>query len=109
MLTVFWNSEGVVLIDFQTQVATVNSECYIEALKSLKRKKKTSPQVTEGQKLMMSCLNKTMQGLTHVPPQLMPLYVWVYSATTSSLVKETVSLYIHITEGTLTIFKIVHM
>jgi len=36
MLTVFWNSEGVVLTDSQTQGATVNSECYIETLFFLK-------------------------------------------------------------------------
>jgi len=30
MLTIFLNSEGVVFIDFRTQGATVNSECYIE-------------------------------------------------------------------------------
>jgi len=58
---------------------------------------------------MMSCLNKTMQGLTHLPPQLMPLHVWVYSATTSSLMKEAISLYMHIIEGTLMIFKVVHL
>jgi hypothetical protein len=32
MLTVFRNSEGVVLTDFRTQGAAVNSECYIENL-----------------------------------------------------------------------------
>jgi histone-lysine N-methyltransferase SETMAR len=37
MLTVFWNSEGVVFTDFLENSATVNSECYIETLRSLKK------------------------------------------------------------------------
>ena len=37
MLTVFWNSEGVALTDFLEKSATVNSECYIETLKCLKK------------------------------------------------------------------------
>jgi hypothetical protein len=37
MLTLFWNSEGVVLTDFLENGATVNSECYIETLGSLKK------------------------------------------------------------------------
>jgi hypothetical protein len=71
MLTVFWKSEGVVLTGFLENGATVNSERYIETLRSLKN-------ASQGrrQKLMMSCFNKTMPGLTQVPPQLMPLHVW---------------------------------
>jgi hypothetical protein len=38
MLTVFWNSEGVVLTDFLEKGATVNSECYIITLKYLIKK-----------------------------------------------------------------------
>jgi hypothetical protein len=38
MLTVFWNSEGVLLTDFLENGATVNSERYIETLRSLKKK-----------------------------------------------------------------------
>jgi hypothetical protein len=38
MLTVFWNSEGVVLTDFQEKGATVNSECNIITLKYIKKK-----------------------------------------------------------------------
>jgi hypothetical protein len=37
MLTVFWNSEGIVLTDFLENGATVNSERYIESLRSLKK------------------------------------------------------------------------
>jgi hypothetical protein len=35
MLTVFWKSEGVVLTDFLENGATVNSERYIETLRTL--------------------------------------------------------------------------
>jgi hypothetical protein len=38
MLTVFWNSEGVVLTDFLEKGATVNSERYVKTLKSLKKR-----------------------------------------------------------------------
>jgi hypothetical protein len=37
MLTLFWNSEGVVLTDFLESDATVKSERYIETLRSLKK------------------------------------------------------------------------
>jgi hypothetical protein len=33
MLTVFWNSEGVVIADFMEKGATVNPELYIEIQK----------------------------------------------------------------------------
>jgi len=39
MLSVFWNSEGVVLTDFLDKGATVNSERYIITLKYLFKKK----------------------------------------------------------------------
>ena len=38
MLTVFWNSERVVLADFLEKETTVNSEHYIETLTALKRR-----------------------------------------------------------------------
>jgi len=38
MLSVFWNSEGVVLTDFLDKGATVNSECYIISPKYLFKK-----------------------------------------------------------------------
>jgi histone-lysine N-methyltransferase SETMAR len=38
MLTVLWNSEGVVPTDFLENGATVNSERYIETLRSLKKR-----------------------------------------------------------------------
>jgi len=37
MLTVFWNSERVVLADFLEIETTINSESYIETLTALKR------------------------------------------------------------------------
>jgi hypothetical protein len=68
-LAVFWNSEGV-FTDFLGKGATVNLERCIESLKSLKNASQG-----RGQKLMMSCFNKTMPGLAQVPPQLMPFHV----------------------------------
>jgi hypothetical protein len=62
MLTVFWNSESIVIADFLEDGATVNPEHYIETLKSLKKRI-----MRKGQKLMMSYF-KTMPGLTQVPP-----------------------------------------
>jgi len=59
-----------VLTDFLGKGATVNLEHCIESLKSLKNTSQG-----RGQKLMMSCFNKTMPGLAQVPPQLMPFYV----------------------------------
>jgi histone-lysine N-methyltransferase SETMAR len=38
MLTVFWNSEGVVLSDFLENGATVNSAHYIKDVKSFKKR-----------------------------------------------------------------------
>ena len=38
MLTVFWNSECVVLADFHEKETTINSQRYIEALTALKRR-----------------------------------------------------------------------
>jgi hypothetical protein len=37
MLTIFWHSEDVVIVDFLEKGATVNSELYIETLRSLKK------------------------------------------------------------------------
>jgi hypothetical protein len=71
MLTVFWKSEGVVLTDFLENGATVNSERYIETLRTLKNASRG-----RRQKLMTSCFNKAMPGLTQVPPQLTSLHVW---------------------------------
>jgi hypothetical protein len=71
MLTVFWNSEGVVLTDFLENGATVNSERYIETPRNIKNASRE-----RRQKLMTSCFNKTRPGLTQVPPQLMSLQVW---------------------------------
>ena len=68
MLSVFWNSEGVVLTGFLDKGATVNSERYIITLKYLFKKKSWE----RGQKLISSCFNKTMPGLTQVW-QLIPL------------------------------------
>jgi hypothetical protein len=71
MLTVFWKAEGVVLTDFLENGATVNSERYIETLRTLKNASRG-----RRQKLMKSCFNETRSGLTQVPPQLMSLHVW---------------------------------
>jgi hypothetical protein len=38
MLTVFWNSERVVLADFLEKETTINSQRYIETLTVLKRR-----------------------------------------------------------------------
>jgi len=38
MLTVFWNSERVVLADFLEKETTINLQCYIETLTALKRR-----------------------------------------------------------------------
>jgi len=38
MLTVFWNSEHVVLADFLEKETTINSQRYIETLTALKRR-----------------------------------------------------------------------
>ena len=36
MLTVFWDSVGVTLVDFMSKRATINSDVYIDTLKKLK-------------------------------------------------------------------------
>ena len=36
MVTVFWNSVGVILVDFMSKGATINSDVYINILKKLK-------------------------------------------------------------------------
>ena len=36
MVTVFWNSDGVILVDFMSKGATINSDVYIDTLKKLK-------------------------------------------------------------------------
>ena len=36
MVTVFWNSVGVTLVDFMSKEATINSDVYIDTLKKLK-------------------------------------------------------------------------
>ena len=36
MVTVFWDSVGVILIDFMSKGATINSDVYIDPLKKLK-------------------------------------------------------------------------
>jgi len=41
MLTVFWNSERVVVADFLEKETTINSQHYIETLTALKKKNQT--------------------------------------------------------------------
>ena len=36
MVTVFWDSVGVILVDFMSKGATINSDVYIDTLKKLK-------------------------------------------------------------------------
>ena len=36
MVTVFWDSVGVILVDFMSKGTTINSDVYIDALKKLK-------------------------------------------------------------------------
>ena len=36
MVTVFWDSVGVILVDFMSKGATINSDVYIDTLKNLK-------------------------------------------------------------------------
>ena len=36
MVTVFWDSVGVILVDFMSKQATINSDVYIDTLKKLK-------------------------------------------------------------------------
>ena len=38
MATVFWDSQGVILVDFFSKGETTNSEVYIETLRKLKAK-----------------------------------------------------------------------
>ena len=38
MMTVFWDSVGVILVDFMSKGATINSDVYINTLKMLKAK-----------------------------------------------------------------------
>ena len=38
MATVFWDSQGVILVDFLPKGETINSEVYIETLRKLKGK-----------------------------------------------------------------------
>ena len=38
MVTVFWDSVGVILVDFMSKGATINSDIYIDTLKKLKAK-----------------------------------------------------------------------
>ena len=37
MVTVFWNAQGLILVDFMPRGETINSEAYIETLKNLKQ------------------------------------------------------------------------
>jgi hypothetical protein len=68
MLTAFRNSKGVVLTDFLEKGAT---KLNTDILKNLKI---TSQE--RGQIFMISCFNKTMTGLTQVPPQQTTLHIW---------------------------------
>ena len=38
MATVFWDSQGVILVDFLLKEETINSKVYIETLRKLKAK-----------------------------------------------------------------------
>ena len=38
MATVFWNSQGVIQVDFLSKGETINSEVYIETFRKLKAK-----------------------------------------------------------------------
>ena len=38
MASVFWDSQGVILVDFLPKGETINSEVYIETLRKLKAK-----------------------------------------------------------------------
>jgi hypothetical protein len=71
MVTVFWNSEVVVLTDFWEKVVIVNQECWN---KTLKKSQKACNE--EGGRKLISSFSNTVPGLTQVPPQLMPLHVW---------------------------------
>ena len=60
MVTVFWESIGVILVDFMSKGATINSDIYINTLKKLKATKSLT---CFGNVLRFYC-RMTMLGLT---------------------------------------------
>ena len=62
MVTVFWDSVGVILVDFMSKQATINSDVYIDRFKKVESKN------TKSSNLLWKCLrfycNMTTLGLT---------------------------------------------
>ena len=47
MVTVFWDSVGVILVDFMSKGATINSDVYIDTLKKLKARIQTALEMSK--------------------------------------------------------------
>ena len=61
MMTVFWDSVGVILVDFMSKGATINSDVYIDTLKKLKARIR---RVRPAWKCLRFYCNMTTLGLT---------------------------------------------
>ena len=57
MTTVFWDVEGVILVDFMLQVATINLDTYIGILRKLKARLKRVRPNLEMSKSLLQCDN----------------------------------------------------
>ena len=53
MVTVFWDSVGVILVDFMSKEATINSDVYIDTLKKLKARIRTVRPALEMSKVLL--------------------------------------------------------
>ena len=53
MVTVFWDSVGVILVDFMSKGATINSDAYIDTLKSLKARMRRVRPAFEMSKILL--------------------------------------------------------
>ena len=53
MVTVFWDSVGVILVDFMSKRATINSDVYIDTLKKLKARIRRLQPASETSKVLL--------------------------------------------------------
>ena len=53
MVTVFWDSVGVIMVDFMSIGATINSDVYIDTLKKLKARIRRVPSALEMSKVLL--------------------------------------------------------
>ena len=65
MVTVFWDSVGVILVDFMFKGATINSDVYIDTLKKLKaRTRRVRPALKMSKVLLQRDTSLKMLGFT---------------------------------------------